>query len=150
MIEDLLNLAEELSRREQGRPKQVSLRRSVATAYYAIFHALTKLCADQLVGATKPWLAYTPIYRMLDHGAARRVFERVRRDSDAELARIGLFFVTLHEARTIADYSPEPFPLSRQDVCDIVQESRDIVRTIDLLPSSTKLLLAVQLIAKTR
>lgn len=152
MIEDMLCLAEELVRREPGRPKQASLRRAVATAYYAVFHALAKCCADQLVGSSRPWEAYTPVYRMLDHSTARRVFERARRGTDEShaIAKIGLIFVNLHEARTKADYVPEPFAVSRQGVIEIVGETRKAVKAIERLRSSTKLLLAVQLIAKTR
>lgn len=43
MIEpnDLLDLAEELIERDPRRPRQVSLRRAVSCAYYALFHTLT-------------------------------------------------------------------------------------------------------------
>ncbi|PWB94492.1 hypothetical protein [Methylosinus sporium] len=66
MIDDLLGLADELAGREAGRPKQASLRRAVATAYYAVFHTLAKLCADQLIGAspdpqTSAWWATQPL-----------------------------------------------------------------------------------------
>lgn len=152
MIEDLLLLADDLTRREQRRPKQVSLRRAVATAYYAVFHAPAKCCADQLVGYSKPWTVYTPVYRMLDHATARRFFERARRsaDDDRVIAKIGLIFVKLHEARTTADYLPEPFAPSRQDVREIVDEAREAVKAIEGLPGQTKLHLAVHLIAKAR
>jgi hypothetical protein len=53
--DDLLDLADYLARRESGRPKQVSLRRAIATAYYGLFHALAFLCADTLVGWSKSW-----------------------------------------------------------------------------------------------
>ena len=38
--DDLLEQAQHLARREPKRPKQASLRRSVSTAYYALFHLL--------------------------------------------------------------------------------------------------------------
>lgn len=47
---ELLKIAAELAEREKGRPNYVSLRRSVSTAYYALFHAVADLCAKQLVG----------------------------------------------------------------------------------------------------
>jgi uncharacterized protein (UPF0332 family) len=37
---DLIALAEHLANREPKKPKQASLRRSVSSAYYALFHAL--------------------------------------------------------------------------------------------------------------
>jgi hypothetical protein len=74
MHDDLLEVADHLARRDPGRPKQVSLRRAIATAYYAVFHALAFLCANTLVGWSQSWRAVTPIYRSLDHGSARKLF----------------------------------------------------------------------------
>jgi uncharacterized protein (UPF0332 family) len=37
---DLLNQAKELSLLDSKKPKQANLRRSVSTAYYALFHLL--------------------------------------------------------------------------------------------------------------
>lgn len=152
MIEDLLILAEELAGREGGRPKQASLRRAVATAYYAVFHALAKMCADQLIGPSKPWEVYTPIYRSLDHGAARKVLREARKTSAfaAEVEAIGLAFLNLYDKRIEADYIPEPFRYSRQDVKDLIQDARSAIASIDGLPDETKLSLAVQFLTKAR
>lgn len=152
MIEDFLGLADELAGREAGRPKQASLRRAVATAYYALFHALAKLCADQLIGASKPWQVYTPIYRSLDHNAARKLFREARKSSAlaGELEAIAFAFLTLYDKRIEADYLPEPFRYSRQEVKDLIQDARSAIASIDGLPSDTKLALAVQLLTKTR
>jgi len=35
---DLLEQAAHLASRERGRPRQVSLRRAISTAYYSLFH----------------------------------------------------------------------------------------------------------------
>jgi hypothetical protein len=48
LSQDLLDLADHLSRRERRKPKQASLRRAVSTAYYALFHLLIE-------DATKRW-----------------------------------------------------------------------------------------------
>ncbi len=40
LSQDLLDLADHLSRRERRKPRQASLRRAVSTAYYALFHLL--------------------------------------------------------------------------------------------------------------
>jgi uncharacterized protein (UPF0332 family) len=48
MVERLLALAEELADKSG---KSLTLkRRAVSTAYYAVFHTLAKLCADELLG----------------------------------------------------------------------------------------------------
>lgn len=151
MIEDLLVLAEELANRDSGRPRQISLRRAVATAYYAVFHALAKMCADQLIGTTKSWTIYTPIYRSVDHSAARKVLREARNQtSDPTITAIALVFIKLHDARIAADYVPEPFAFSRQEIRDLIQEARGAVAAIDALPQETKLRLAVQFVTKTR
>jgi hypothetical protein len=152
LIEDFLILAEELAGRDGGRPRQASLRRAVATADYAVFHALAKLCADQLIGASKPWQVYTPIYRSLDHNAARKVLREARRTSifSVEVGAIGFAFLNLYDKRIEADYVPEPFRYSRQDVKDMIQDARRAISSIEGLPPETKLALAVQLLTKAR
>lgn len=95
MVDDLLDLAEHLAQLEPTRPKQASLRRAVSTAYYALFHALAGLCADELIGWDKPWSVFTPIYRSLDHGAVKKYF--VQKRLDAIVAPTGNIFVLLQE-----------------------------------------------------
>lgn len=152
MIDDLLMLADELAGRDTGRPRQASLRRAVATAYYAVFHALAKMCADQLIGPSKSWEVYTPVYRALDHGAARRVLQeaRIGQARDADVARIGMIFIDLAAKRIEADYVPEPFKFSRGEVKDSIRQARGAVSMIDALPPETKLRLAVRFVTKSR
>ena len=47
--DDLLDIADDLVRRETGRPRQASLKRAVSTSYYALFHALAHECVSQTV-----------------------------------------------------------------------------------------------------
>ncbi len=152
MIDDLLALADDLAQRDSGRPKQASLRRAVATAYYAVFHALAKMCADQLIGFSKPWEVYTPIYRSIDHGGDRKVLREARKDpaSGPTVAAIGVIFSGLYDKRIEADYVPEPFKYSRREVKDLIQEARDAITSIDTLSPETKLRLAVQFVTKSR
>jgi len=117
-----------------------------------VFHALAKLCADQLIGASKPWRVYTPIYRSLDHNAARKVLREARRTSifSVEVEAIGFAFLNLYDKRIEADYVPEPFRYSRQDVKGMIQDARRAISSIEGLPPETKLALAVQLLTKAR
>lgn len=68
LSQDLLDLADHLSRKEPRKPKQASLRRAVSTAYYALFHLLIE-------DATKHWSG---------HGNSRaglaRAFEHANMD----------------------------------------------------------------------
>lgn len=47
--DELLDVARYLLRRNQSRPTQADLRRSVSTAYYALFHRLIDDCVTRLV-----------------------------------------------------------------------------------------------------
>jgi hypothetical protein len=152
MIDDLLDLADHLARREAGRPKHISLRRAISTAYYGVFHALAKLCADELVGWSKTWEAYTPIYRTLDHSTARRLFDRARDGTiyGEEVAEIGRLFITLQQARYTADYDPRPFSISRQEALELIDRARRAVQAIRYIPAEKRLLLAAHLVARQR
>jgi hypothetical protein len=149
---DLLELAIELARRDPGRPKSVSLRRAVSTTYYALFHALASLCADQLVGASKSWAAYTRIYRAIDHGQARKTLIALQQvtGTGAALISFATAFNALQEARLRADYDPRRFPHNRKDVFGLIDVASKAIEALDLLTSESKLDLAVQLITKPR
>ncbi len=60
--DDLLEQAQPLAQREPKRPRQASLRRSVSTAYYALFHLL-------IAETTKNWK------RREERHALARMFE---------------------------------------------------------------------------
>jgi hypothetical protein len=69
----LLDQAAGLCASRSGRkPRQVDLRRSVSSAYYAVFHLVLTALADEFVGKTlrsdpRYWLAY----RSVDHRSLR-------------------------------------------------------------------------------
>jgi len=151
MHDDLSDIAADLARREQaGRPRQASLRRAISTAYYALFHALAALCANQPVGFTKPWDVYAPIYRTLDHGRAKDVFRRISGAYGAQIASIGQTFILLQERRHTADYDPSPFPLGRAETLDLIEQVRQAILLIERLADDERLLVATQLISRTR
>ena len=111
--EDLLEQARHLARREPKRPKQASLRRSVSTAYYALFHLL-------IAEAAMNWKRVRhrhSLSRAFDHGRMRQVSEKKRKDIAANfkanprtgsalqhLLTVTGTFVQLQQQRHIADY----------------------------------------------
>ena len=151
MIEDLLQIAEELAPWEAGKPKQTSLRRSAATAYDAVLHALAQLCANQLAGR-KSWVVFTPIYRSLEHQKARSTLNaaRMRRRSSPDMAKIAAGFIALQDAQHTADYSPESFPFNRLGTLDRLDTAAQTVQALQDLSPSLKLAFAVHLIARSR
>ena len=143
--EDLLTIARELARREVGRPRSVSLRRAVSSAYYALFHALCAVCAASLVGA-KPWRHYTPVYRSLEH---RKTLDGLK-GSGSRLMAVAGAFKNLQDKRHEADYSPEPFSLNRGDTLDLIEVAAQAIDALDALTADEKLALAIKLVVKPR
>ena len=135
--ENLLALARDLARRETGKPKSVSLRRAASTSYYALFHALARPCADRLVGQ-QPWHLYVPVYRALDH---RKTLDALR-SHGGSLATTAVLFKTLQDKRNEADYSPEPFLLSRRDTLGLIGAAERAIAALETLSSDEKLALS--------
>ena len=149
---DLIELARETARRDPGRPKSVSLRRSVSSAYYALFHALAYLSADELVGWRQPYAVFTPIYRSLEHNRARSVLNAARQAGPrgSSIEGIAVAFAALQDARHTADYNPEPFPLSRSGTLELIASAEEAVEALRSLPAGQRLDLAVKLVVKPR
>lgn len=152
MIDDLTDIAADLVERESGKPRQASLRRAVSTAYYAVFNALAAICADELVGWSKPWEAFTPICRSLEHTSARNLFNRARNQQQygPDVASFSIVFLELQEAREEADYSPEPFSYRRDDVRRLIGDARIAIQTLRSLEPHIKLLLASHLVQRRK
>ncbi len=107
----LIELAEQILQIGKGKRRQATINRAVSTAYYALFHALAAECVGQTVGAPRSpryWQIVTPIHRSLDHGSARKVFERLVKDRATPdlLKQVGETFLNLQSARHFADYDP--------------------------------------------
>ena len=151
MHQELLAIARDLAGRGRGRPRKESLARAVSTAYYALFHALAEFCGRELVGAWTPWGAFRHLYRSLDHGQARKVFETFRTNSDAsdDLKRIGESFRVLQKLRHDADYDPG-FRTARREVEDLIDQAREAIALLEQLGPVERKLLAVRLIGRTR
>ena len=109
---DLVALAKSLVASQKGKPSQVSLRRAVSSAYYALFHQLARSGADLLmgtVGADRSRPVWRQTYRALDHGAAATACKNkaaVSEFPDAIKAFAALF-VAMQEKRHLADYDPD-------------------------------------------
>jgi hypothetical protein len=154
MVEELLNIAVDLAQRDSGRPKQTSLRRSVSTAYYALFHALAEFCADTMATYSgSDWDAYTLVYRSLDHNGAKKTFDRNRDGKllGPDIAELGLIFVQLQSARIKADNVPSPFPFGRSEVLEFIEQARRATATVGTLRKTRRgRLLAAHLVTKPR
>ena len=165
LITDQLDIAETLATKAGRRkPRQAPLRRAVSTAYYTLFQALCKMCADRLVGWSQPWKTFTPVFRSLDHGRTLNVLGERGAGRTHPLgnavASIGIAFKELQAAREWADYNPEPHPdprrtsdgvsFSRESALALVAAARVAITALDDLDQPTKLKLATRLVTRSR
>ena len=108
----LLQLAAELANLDVAEPRQASLRRSISTAYYALFH---KLIEESTANWAHTGLR-TELGRVFEHGKMKSACAERSRQLNV-LARNGIAteggqklllvvdaFLVLQEARHLADY----------------------------------------------
>ncbi|HEY8162720.1 MAG: hypothetical protein ACR650_04110 [Methylocystis sp.] len=127
-------------------------RRAVSTAYYAVFHALARLCADELLGSereTRNSKDYERIYRALEHKTLRSVFQNAPKDNRA-LRQIGDRVVLLQSKRHDADYLPARHVFSKAESLDLIASARSAVTLIGKLSAEERRALAVRLIIRDR
>lgn len=129
-------------------------RRAISTAYYAVFHALARVCADFVTSAAeRDAPAYERAYRALEHGMLKRAFSQPPLTDDEQLKRIGAIAVRLQAERHRADYLP-PIPglFSRSDAEEIVDQAAVAVSALQEIGagSQDRLLLATSLLFRER
>jgi len=150
MIERLLALAEELA---ETSGKSLTLkRRAVSTAYCGVFHALAKLCTDELLGDRSDPRSeeYARVYRSLEHGALKAAFKATPLNRVAALRKIGNRVVELQSERIRSDYLPSRALYTRDQCLDLVNSAKSVVRSIAELPRLDRRVLAVYLLFKNR
>ena len=130
-----------------GAPSDAALRRSVSTAYYALFHAIAGFAADWLVAPGSTSAAYALIYRGLDHRRMKDTCEEVaksilkaavrqalgRSTVSSEMKAFAVIFVPMQQLRHLADYHPA-ISLSRPDVLDLIDETESGLRDFTAIP----------------
>lgn len=153
MVGDLLDLADGLAQ-QGGRPslRQAALRRSVSTAYYALFHAICTVCSDGLVRWSRTDLV-DRTYRALDHGTARRRMAALASVavSGAPLKRISGIFSLLQDNRNDADYERPRMLFSRVEALLLIGDAREAIDLLAVMDDDARRRLAVELlVAKSR
>ena len=115
IADDLLRLADHLAKPTAADPEQAWLRRSVSTAYYALFHLLVQEAAQRWQGSHAAQLG---LERAFKHDQMKELSRGLSKGSwkswsspqllvPSELDRVAKAFISLQEARHQADYNNE-------------------------------------------
>lgn len=137
-----------------GRRSTAFRRRAISTAYYAVFHAIDKLCADYVTrSAIRSSEEYLRAYRALDHAPLKNAFGHPPLKDNPALRRIGSAVVTLQTERHRADYLPPTAGLFTHDrAVELVNLARSAVTQIEEIKPANKdcRTLAISLLLKER
>lgn len=153
MIDDLIEQAGRLARAGSSKPRQADLRRSVSTAYYALFHAMAKTIADTVAGTAKAARSdqvWALAYRGIQHGEARAVCEILRKQAiPSGIRDCADAFVELQPARQSADYDPL-HRLTRERTLELVQRAREAIGKLRSASAQDRRAFAVQILVRKR
>ena len=134
--QDLLAQARLLATKENRRPKQASLRRSVSASYYALFHLLVGAAVRRFVAGNDRSALRNCLGRAFDHGVMKTVARQFARGGISprlrpglnglplqdEIVRVAAAFVDLQQHRHEADYDMGR-PFTRLEVLNIISDA---------------------------
>ena len=132
---DLIPHARELALLDQeGRPRQVNLKRAMSTAYYAMFHTLCRIFADSLVGTAgtrRSSPAWNQAYRAIEHGHAKSQCknQEVIASFPETIRKFAENFVVLQELRHEADYDPA-ISFRRYEVLNAIDMAEGMINNL--------------------
>ncbi len=129
--DELLQQAKELVHKDPNNPTQADLRRSVSSAYYALFHLLIfEACLNWSNNISRPGLA-----RMFEHGVMKKVSKKVTDVGKMpyagedptivdKLRSFAGLFVQLQEQRHEADYNTKDAWTVTQSLKEVLAANR--------------------------
>ena len=151
---DLIATARLLAKEDrQGRPRQALLKRAISTAYYSMFHALCRNCADTVVGtsgANRSEQAWQQAYRSVEHNFSKK--QCVRDDINKFPGGIQEFaekFGDLQRLRYLADYDPH-HNISRSTVQIAIDTAEMAINQLENADSKHRTAFAVWTVMKKR
>ena len=138
----------------RGRPRQADLCRAVSTAYYALFHALARCCADMLVGsavARRRQGTWDRMYRALEHGLAKNQCndQQQMRLFPPGIQDFGRHFVGMQRFRHQADYAPNG-TFSRSQALELINECERVIADLRSAPTIDQRAFAVHVLFRPR
>ena len=90
-------------------PSEADLRRTISTAYYAMFHTLAASNAELIAGPFRSDMssqAWERVYRRLDHGRAQNNLRTILGQLSLNGENFARTFIDLQGLRQEADYDP--------------------------------------------
>ena len=150
--EGVIVTARKLAHASPRRPRQADLRRSISTAYYALFNAVAQDAADVLVGtgtlrASRTW---GQTYRAVEHGFAKNACrEAPRHPFPPGIQVCADAFVRLQEIRHQADYDPEA-RFKRVDAINWVADAEAAIAGLRSAPRADRRAFAIHILLKKR
>ena len=125
-------------------------RRAVSSGYYAVFHTIARICADEIASEhDRDSPEYVLVYRTLNHADVRKALTQGPLQSDAAIRTIGEAFGPLQDARHQADYMPPTANvITRATAQELVAKARSAVIGLDGLSQRQRQSLAVRLLIK--
>ena len=153
LSDDFLKTARHLLNGSSDPPSPAALRRAVSTAYYAVFHALARICADQPIGAastTSSDAAWEQVYRALEHGFARNACEQAKILGFSEgITTFATAFVSLQQERHRADYAPN-VSLSPMGVAELIAMAEMAISALQSCTSEEQTAFSALVLLKLR
>ena len=147
----LLTQAEKLA--SGNRPSGADLRRAVSSTYYALFHAICALCADELLGKRPTTRrAWVQVYRAVDHGNAENACKMCKQYGfPADIVTFSRAFEALKKKREDADYNPFPEKkLTKADVAEDIGSAKEALKALTNVEKPHKKAFAAFILFKKR
>lgn len=151
LSDHLITLAWELAKHKTKGDAlhEVSVRRAVSTAYYAVLHALLRAFAEQVVRPEHRLDdAYSTVYRFPDHRPLLNSL--LAASGDETLKNIATTFKALHELRMKADYDPRPLDIGDAELDTLMEDAFWTAASIRALDPQQRLAITAALLSKRR
>jgi hypothetical protein len=149
MVQSLLRLADDTAK--NGAQNATFKRRAVSAAYYAVFHAVAELCAREILGGVKSdSFEFERVYRALEHGSLKNVFNNPPLNASPQFKQIGILVAQLQSERHRADYLPMRRLYTAKTCAQHLASARLAVTLLKDLGKADRKTLAITLLFKNR
>ena len=131
------------------KPRQVDLRRTISSAYYAVFHCISTAAADEFLGSTlRGDPRYVLIYRSIEHRRTKQLCEVVassekyrkyirNRPLSAAIKNFANAFPALQSKRHEADYDPS-VSLTTLDALSVIELAERAIAAFETAPQEDR------------